>query len=272
LLDKLETRTPDKVSPMDVANLRKTLETDAVKAISLEPKAVARHKEVLARATEYLEKLRPEGGKNPLLAEEMAAAYQQVGVMEKDEERAKVSFRAAADLLNGLPEERRRLADVERRVAFLEQKIGKPAVKPAPLAEVESIPTPPPMVAAVPAPTAPVASRPVDAAPTVVTVPSPVAAAPVSRISAEEASAMETKLIGVMAKAENAEASVASLQADLQRKGLSIHPSTIDALASMRAAVARAKRQFAAGDVSGVSDSLAAADVFASRALKAAGR
>ena len=131
---------------------------------------------------------------------------------------------------------------------------------------------PAPVVEAAPVATAPAASTPVAVAPPVV-VSTPVAVtAPVSRISTEEASAMETRLIGVMAKAENAESSVSKLQADLQRQGLSIHPSTVDALASMRAAVARAKRQFAAGDVSGVSESLAAADVFASRALKAAGR
>ena len=122
---KLMEKPPDKVSAMDVADLRKTLETDVAKAMALEPKAVEKHRKVLARATEYLEKLKPEGAKNPLLAEEMAAAYQQVGVMEPNEERAKVSYRAAADLLYGLPEERRRLADVERRVAFLERKIGR---------------------------------------------------------------------------------------------------------------------------------------------------
>jgi hypothetical protein len=222
---------------------------------------------------------KPEGAKNPALAEEMAAAYQQVGVMQesgvRDGERAKVSYRAAAELLGGLPEERRRLAAVEQRVTFLEQKIGKVAVKVSPVAaepaatgEPEGAPV---AVARVPAVASMPASAPVVVAAAPVSVPETrPAAAP--RISAEDASALETRLVGVMAKAENAESSVAKLQADLQRQGLSVHPSTVDALASMRAALAKAKRQFAAGDVNGVNESLAAAEVYAARAGKAAGR
>jgi hypothetical protein len=267
LLDKLETSAPEKVSPMQVADLRKTLETEIAKSKALEPKAVEKREKVLARAEQYLERLKAAGAKNPLLAEEMAATYQQVGELQPDQERAKVSYRAAADLLGSLPEERRRLADVERRVAYLEQKLGRPSpiAEPPAATVVASTPTPQ---------AAPVATQPAPAPVPVAVVAAPAVttAEPVAKLSPEEASVLETRLIGLMAKAENAETSVAKLQADLQRQGLSIHPSTIDALASMRAAVARAKRQFAAGDVSGVNDSLAAAEVFASRAMKAAGR
>lgn len=258
LMDKLETAAPEKVSPTDVADLRKSLEI-------LQPKAIEKDRKALTRATEYLEKLRPEGAKNPALAEELAAAYQQVGELQQDEERAKGSYRAAVELLGSLPEERRRLADVERRVAFLEQKLGKVTAKPAPTEVAATRP--------VVTPTAPTAPPPVAEAPVAAVAPppsAPVAAAP--RMAAEEASALETRLVGVMAKAENAESSVAKLQADLQRQGLSVHPSTIDALASMKATIAKAKRQFAAGDASGVNESLAAAEVYASRAMKAAGR
>lgn len=159
----------------------------------------------------------------------------------------------------------------------MEQKLGKTPVKPPPTTVSE---TPagggaahPPATGTTPVKDTPAVPEPVVVAPPpAVAPPPPAPTPPVSRMSTEEASALETRLIGVMAKAENAETSVAHLQTDLQRKGLSIHPSTIDALSNMRTAVARAKRQFAAGDVNGVNDSLAAAEVFAGRALKAVGR
>lgn len=152
------------------------------------------------------------------------------------------------------------MAAVEQRVSFLEQKIGKVPVKVSP-------------VAAGPVATGEPEGAPVALArvPAVSSIPASTPAA-VARISAEEASALETRLVGVMAKAENAESSVAKLQADLQRQGLAVHPSTVDALSNMRAALAKAKRQFAAGDVNGVNESLAAAEVYAARAGKAAGR
>ncbi len=91
-------------------------------------------------------------------------------------------------------------------------------------------------------------------------------------MSAQEASELETQMVSTLARVEIAEGNIAPIKQRLEQQGLSLHPSVTDAMINMKASVARAKRQFGSGDVAGARESLAAADAFAARVLKASGR
>jgi serine/threonine protein kinase len=266
LLDALESGDPQKASTQiqAVAQLRKRLETDLVRASSLKPKAAEERQQIVERSARFLNRLSGSAAGNPALAEEMAAAYQQIGVVQEStagKESAMESYRAAAALLRALPPDRLRLTAVEQRVHFLEQRVGpwRPLDTPT---QVQ----PPPAAPVVPARTERVTAE-----------PEPVIAPPVERralpaLSAEEVDAVETRLAGVATKAQGAEQELETLRVRLQQQGMTLNPAVMGDLGQMRLSLQRARRQFTAGELQAARESLEAADVFATRVSRAAGR
>lgn len=272
MLDSLETANPVKAESQvaSVAKLRQTLETDLTRAAALKPKAVAERQEILDRSSRYLAKLAQDAAGNPALAEEVAAAYQQIGTFQEGtagKESAMASYQAAAALLRVLPPDRLRLTAVEQRIHFLEQRVG-------PWKPLESIPARPnPGMAPAPA-AAPRAAALVAAthAPPAPAQPTEIVRPVTSRYSAQEVEEVESRLVGVSTKAQNAELNLEPLRLQLEQKGLTLSPVILADLSQMRNALLRARQQFGEGQVDAARDSLNAADAFATRVLRAAGR
>ena len=94
----------------------------------------------------------------------------------------------------------------------------------------------------------------------------------ISRVSAQEVDEVETRLVSVSTKVQNAEQNLELLRVRLQQQGMVMSPAAMEDLGLMRASLQRARRQFASGDMAASRDSLEAVDAFATRVLRAAGR
>lgn len=279
LLDSLESSAGKKPESelQAVSQLRRTLERDLTRAAVLKPKASAERQQIIERSARFLEKLRPHAAGNPALAEEVSAAYQQMGIFQENatgRESALANYQAAAELLRALPPERLRLAAVEQRLRFLEQRVGTgPAATPE-LAKTAPVAEPAAPLSgtggAQPMPVAPESAAPIA---TMATTPVPEALRPaVARASTQEVDEVETRLVNVSTKAQSAEQNLEPLRARLQQQGMTLSPSVMEDLGLMRSSLLKARRQFASGDVGGARETLEAAEVFATRVLRAAGR
>lgn len=85
----------------DVRKLRNALEQDLVPAWTLRPGLTPERKALLERTAHYLEGLRPDVALNPMLAVEVAGAYQELGVLYEPSNRefALLAYSSAAQTL-----------------------------------------------------------------------------------------------------------------------------------------------------------------------------
>jgi hypothetical protein len=240
---------------------------------------------ILERGVRYLDRLQESNKADARLGVEIADTYHQFGAMQeqtKTETVALDTYRKAARVLTAMspedPAVKRRLDALEARIDALGG--GKPSATAPPTApatdpvaapaterrEAQRAPTPAPAPPpqADPVPTAPPPPQP---APVATKPPVVVSSAP----SAEKLAA-EDKLAAVTAKVQNANALVESLRQSLEKSGQMLNLETSTAARRMQSSLEAAKRHMSAENWTAANESLAAADAFATRALRAVGR
>jgi hypothetical protein len=136
------------------------------------------------------------------------------------------------------------------------------AVAPKALPPTKSV-QPPPAAAVAPVPiVSPAAAAPI------VSPPAPAPAGLSAAIRAE----LNDRMINATSKVQSAEQAIGPLQQSLAARGQVLNSDTQSAMVQMRARLAKAKAEIAAGDATTATDDLAAAEAFASRVLRTAGR
>jgi Skp family chaperone for outer membrane proteins len=239
---------------------------------------------ILERGVRYLDRLHESNKSDPRLGVEIADTYHQFGAMQeqtKTETAALTTYRKATVVLTGIgpedPNVKRRLDNLEVRIEALE------GVKPSATAPAPSDPAPAPVVEhsdahSAPAPTPAPATAPPPQADPVSTPPPPppvVEKKPPVAVSSgpsAEQLAAEDKFAAVSAKVQNANALVESLRQSLEKSGQMLNLETSTAARRMQSSLEAAKRHISAENWTAANESLAAADAFATRALRAVGR
>ena len=87
-----------------------------------------------------------------------------------------------------------------------------------------------------------------------------------------EKAEVEEKLIGVESKVQIAQQAIDNIKRSLESSGQLLNADTSAAAQRMQSSLQMARRQYSAGNYSAAKESLAAADAFAARALRAVGR
>jgi hypothetical protein len=79
-------------------------------------------------------------------------------------------------------------------------------------------------------------------------------------------------MINATAKVQGAEQAIEPIRQNLASRGQILNSDTETAMVQMRSRLAKAKTEIAAGDASAALDDLSAAEAFAARVLRTAGR
>jgi predicted Ser/Thr protein kinase len=297
---------PDRAQ--DVKTLRTAFQTDfPVVAAGTAPKP--ERDALLGRGVRYLDRVHA-ASSAPALDSEVATAYQQFGLLQENTMDAKSgdsksggrqaaaqTYQKASEVLVSLSAANPDDAKAKEQLAMVNERIvalgGQPAAIPAspaaappeetaPAAVVEPVkpaaPPPrqtqirvePPPVAPPPRPAPPVAPPQQTVQVPAVAPPPPPPAAP--RLSNAVRAELDDKLTSATAKAQMAEQSIEPLRQDLARRGQLLNPDTQSAMLQMRARLAKAKSDIAAGDAAAAQEDLAAAEAFATKVLRAVGR
>jgi serine/threonine protein kinase len=311
LLDQVEARL-DQPSPtpqpdssqqlsqrsQDVQQVRTAFATDFPAVVAAKPGPSATRDALLDRGVRYLDRARSTPVRNPNLDSEVAAAYQQFGILQENtadpkaggREAAVKTYQKASAVLVTLAAEnpddaraRERLEMVNQRIVALGGQAASsvPAESAPVVPEVAPQPEKAPLPVATPkAPTAtksvqpatPVPPSPPPAA-TPVPAPTPVPVAPApTGLSAAVRADLNDRMINATAKVQGAEQAIEPIRQNLASRGQILNSDTETAMVQMRSRLAKAKAEIAAGDASAALDDLAAAEAFAARVLRTAGR
>ena len=280
LLDKLEagvttgevTRQTPEQRVAGLKTLRQALHSEFAPLAARQTAESPERDAILARGVRYLDKLYEVSKADRRVSLEIADTYQQFGVMQENT-MAKApqstvivinTYQKAVLILGGFgvsgPEAeaaRRRLADLQARIDALGRvsAIAAPVVTPdpRPYAERTAAATTP---AVTPASTVPAAPSQVDQMPAV---------------QAEKAD-VEQKIASAESKIQTAQQAIDAVKQSLEASGQLLNADASTAARRMHSSLDAAKRQYQAGNYTAANESLAAADAFATRALRVAGR
>ena len=160
------------------------------------------------------------------------------------------------------------VAPAESAPAAPEVPAPEPEKAPVPVAAPK---TPPPTKTA---PPVPVTAPPAVVAPAVVppAAVAPAAPPPSSGLSAAVRADLNDRMINATAKVQGAEQAIDPIRQNLASRGQSLNADTQNAMVQMRSRLEKAKAEIAAGNAAGAADDMAAAEAFATRVLRTAGR
>ena len=274
----------------DVQSVRTAFATDFPAVVAAKPGPNAARDALLDRGVRYVERAHSTPVRSANLDTEVAEAYQQFGILQENtadpkaggREAAVKTYQKASAVLVVLAAEnpddaraRDRLAKVNERIVAL----GGQAVSVAP---AESAPAVPDVVAPEPEKVAPKALPQPKTAPAVQVTAPPPAPAPVpvapsaapapAGLSAAVRADLNDRMINATAKVQSADQVIEPLQQSLASRGQILNSDTQNAMVQMRSRLAKAKAEIAAGDATGAMDDMAAAEAFATRVLRTAGR
>ena len=303
LLDQVEARldqpsaTPQR--SQDVQQVRTAFATDFPVVASAKPGPDATRDALLDRGVRYLDRAHSAPVRNANLDSEVAAAYQQFGIFQENtadpkaggREAAVQTYQKASAVLVTLAAENPDDARARERLEMVNQRIvalGGQAVSTVPAETAPPVPdvappepekepvpvaAPKPPPPTKPAPPVQVKSQPavVAPAPPPVVAPAPAAPAPTG-LSAAVRADLNDRMINATAKVQSAEQAIQPLEQSLASRGQILNSDTQSAMVQMRSRLAKAKAEIAAGDAAGAKDDMAAAEAFATRVLKTAGR
>jgi eukaryotic-like serine/threonine-protein kinase len=285
----------------DVQQVRTAFATDFPAVVAAKPGPSATRDALLDRGVRYLDRARSTPVRNPNLDSEVAAAYQQFGILQENtadpkaggRDAAVKTYQKASAVLVTLAAEnpddaraRERLEMVNQRIVALGgQAASSVPAESAPVVpdvapEPEKAPLPVPTPKAPPAtksvqPATPVpppsATPPPAATPVPTATPVPVAPAPTG-LSAAVRADLNDRMINATAKVQGAEQAIEPIRQNLASRGQILNSDTETAMVQMRSRLAKAKAEIAAGDAAAARDDLAAAEAFAARVLRTAGR
>lgn len=285
----------------DVQQVRTAFATDFPAVVAAKPGPSATRDALLDRGVRYLDRARSTPVRNPNLDSEVAAAYQQFGILQENtadpkaggRDAAVKTYQKASAVLVTLAAEnpddaraRERLEMVNQRIVALGGQAASsvpaesapvvPDVAPEPEKAPLPVPTPkvPPATKSV-QPATPVpppsATPPPAATPVPTATPVPVAPAPTG-LSAAVRADLNDRMINATAKVQGAEQAIEPIRQNLASRGQILNSDTETAMVQMRSRLAKAKAEIAAGDAAAARDDLAAAEAFAARVLRTAGR
>jgi hypothetical protein len=247
LLDSVEKRdaatlpTTDLLE--DVKKLRAAMERDlAPSGHPLTPQ----QQTLLHRGMKYLDKVQPYAARDPKLANEVAAAWKQVGIIFQpiDRKTALMAFNNAVVILNGSP-----IKDESQPPPVVNK--DSPAQRRLPATGSAPLPHPfPPAPPALPA----MASS---------------AAPAVDPTAYEE---FMTQLASAEAKSQVAEQTITELRANAQKLGHLLHPDIETQYLRMKMALEAARKAGAEGNLNSATENLSIARANAERVLKSGGR
>ena len=279
LLDQLEKRL-DAAKPVgdrieDVGQLKKAFAKDytaiAARSTGSDP--------LMNRALRYLDRVQTAGPAAPTLGIEVADAYQQLGVLQEaapaSRGAALATYRKAAVTLASCPAD----GPVRERMAMLRERAqnlgGTLDEVPAPSAEVtpavtarSPVPRSPGLTEPLPVPLRPEVQAPVPAAPT----PAPSPLVPLAGISAAVLAELEDDLARAETRIQTAEVTLAPLIANLERQGQTLNADTMTAMARMKAALDKGRREMASGNAAAAKESFGIARAWADKVLRSVGR
>jgi eukaryotic-like serine/threonine-protein kinase len=303
LLDQVEAHldqplaAPQPASPevlaqrtQDIQLVKTAFATDFPAVVAAKPGPNAARDALLDRGVRYLDRAHSTPVRSANLDTEVAAAYQQFGILQENtadpkaggREAAVKTYQKASEVLVVLAAENPGDAGARDRLAMVNQRIvalGGQAVSTVPdsTPPVSDLPAPEPEKA--PLPTAPKTPPPTKAAaPVTVTAPPPVVApaavapAPAPGLSAAVRADLNERMINASAKVQGAEQAIEPIRQNLESRGQVLNSDTQNAMVQMRSRLAKAKAEIAAGDAPGATDDMAAAEAFATRVLRTAGR
>ena len=92
------------------------------------------------------------------------------------------------------------------------------------------------------------------------------------RLPPGETAELEDRFVSVTSRAASAEQVVDPTRKNLERNGQTLNADTSNALMNMHSRLTQARREIDAGNAAAARDALAAADAYATRALKAMGK
>jgi hypothetical protein len=290
LLDQVEAHlaqpsaTPQPVSSeqlsqrsQDVQLVRTAFATDFPAVVAAKPGPNAARDALLDRGVRYVERAHSAPVRNVNLDSEVAAAYQQFGILQENtadpkaggREAAVKTYQKASAVLVVLAAENPDDARARERLAMVNQRIvalGGQAVNVVPAASAPPVPE---VIAPEPSKAAPKATRAVEPPP----VSAPVAVTPApTGLSAEVRAELNARMINATSKVQGAEQAIEPIRQNLASRGQVLNSDTQNAMVQMRSRLEKAKTEIAAGDAAGAMDDMAAAEAFATRVLRTAGR
>lgn len=248
----------------DVRVFREALEKGLGPMIAKHPELTPERKALFQRSSDYLAKVRPFALQNVELTVELAAAYQQLGIMQERSNSGKSevvqSYSAGVQLLRQVPAGAYAQVAGTRLDLMLKRIVALGGTPPeiiiATITPVTNGQGKPPRRI--------VASEGDDSAERVQT-PDP---AP----SADQLRQIDEHLTTVESKVRIAEQSLAPIIADLATTGQKLNANTASDMARMKAMLAKARRDAASNNFAAAHESLDIADALAGRVLKTVGR
>jgi hypothetical protein len=91
-------------------------------------------------------------------------------------------------------------------------------------------------------------------------------------LSAAVRADLNDRMLNATSKVQGAEQAIEPIRQNLASRGQSLNSDTQNAMVQMRGRLDKAKAEIAAGDAAAARDDMAAAEAFAARVLKTAGR
>ncbi|MBZ5674608.1 MAG: protein kinase [Acidobacteriia bacterium] len=304
LLDQVEAHldqpsaTPQPASPevlaqrtQDVQLVKTAFATDFPAVVAAKPGPNAARDALLDRGVRYLDRAHSTPVRSSNLDTEVAEAYQQFGILQENtadpkaggRQAAVKTYQKASEVLVVLAAEnpddaraRDRLAMVNQRIVALGGQAVNAPVEAAPV--VPDVPAPEPEKTPLPvtAPKAPPQTKsapPVAVTPAPVPAPEPVKPAPApAGLSAAVRAELNDRMINATSKVLGAEQAIEPIRQNLAGRGQVLNSDTQNAMVQMRNRLDKAKAEIAAGDAEGAKDDMAAAEAFATRVLRTAGR
>jgi hypothetical protein len=290
LLDQVEARL-DQPGAQQVADrtqdiqlVRAAFAKDFPVVVAAKPGPNKDRDALLDRGVHYIERAHTTApAKSPELDSQVAAAYQEFGILQENtadpktgHEAAVKTYQKASTVLVTLAAENPNDASVQERLAMVNQKIV--ALGGEAPGQVDVF-TPEPAVvtrpqARPPAPTQ--IAQPVQVAPPTAAPPPPVAPAVVAPqppgLSAAVRAELDDHMLNATAKVKSADSTIAPLQQSLAQRGQTLNTETQTAIVQMHNRLARAKSEIADGDAASAQDDLTAAEALAARVLRTMGR
>ncbi len=289
LLDQVEARL-DQPGTQQVADrtqdiqlVRTAFAKDFPDVVAAKPGPNPDRDALLDRGVHYIERAHTTApAKSPELDSQVAAAYQEFGILQENtadpktgHEAAVKTYQKASTVLVTLAAENPNDASVQERLAMVNQKIVALGGE-APAAQIDVF-TPEPAVvtrpqARPPAPTQIAQPVPVAPQPPPPTPVAPVVAPQPTGLSAAVRAELDDHLLNATAKIKSADSTIAPLQQSLAQRGQTLNTATQTAIVQMHSRLARAKTEIADGDAASAQDDLTAAEALAAKVLQTMGR
>ncbi len=289
LLDQVEARLDQpgtqQVSDrtQDIQLVRTAFEKDFPAVVAAKPGPSPSRDALLDRGIHYVERAHTTTPANsPELDSQVAAAYQEFGILQENtadpktgHEAAVKTYQKASFVLANLAAENPNDASVQERLAMVNQKIVSLGGEVGVQIDVFT-PEPAVVTRPQPKPQAPTqVAQPVQVAPPAPAPPPPVApavVAPPAGLSATVRAELDDHLLNATAKVKSADSAIAPLEQSLTQRGQTLNTDTQTAIVQMHSRLARAKSEIADGDAASAQDDLTAAEALAAKVLRTMGR